>query len=123
MSLYDKFGENTYRLLLQLSKNYGVDPSSSLEMEDFFTNSLLNPPETSDLAAYITEILETSFISLKEPPRWVQGSEWPIDAGQPMIFAGQIDIKDEGKGIYHDHTTLFVFINERTEPKVIIQQF
>ncbi len=44
-----------------------------------------------------------------------------------MIFAGQIDLSTQGEGIvselYHDDTSLYVFVGRKTPPVVIVQQF
>jgi hypothetical protein len=110
--LYDSCGRKTYLLLLKLCGKYGVDPSSSFEMEGFFMKILAEQPKDSDLSTY-----------LKGRPRWIQGRAWPLVNGQPMIFAGQIDIKQEGKDLFHDDTSLYVFIAKDSEPKMVLQQY
>lgn len=120
---------NTYLMLFEVAKGYGVDPSSSLEAEAFFRVLLEQYPGSPDSEDEKTEWLDEQirqyFITLDKRPEWVQNPEWPFVDGRPMVFAGQIDIivEKETAHFIHDDTSIYVFVARKTEPTIIIQQF
>ncbi len=40
-----------------------------------------------------------------------------------MIFAGQLEIKDPPKRVFHDDTTFYVFVHKESQPVVVMQQY
>ena len=116
---------STYSLILNICSRYQVDPSSSIKMEDYF-RSLLKQfqgnPEKAQIESWLEEQLSHSFISVDNPPRWIQNAEWPIVNGEPMQFVGQIDvIANEGSAaqMFHDDTSFYIFVAAKVNPVVI----
>jgi hypothetical protein len=119
-----------YTMLLEVCKGYGVDPSTSLETEDFFRKLLAHysgEKEPTRIASWLKEQILQHFVAVSERPRWIQAPQWPFEGEEPMIFAGQIDLSVRNEGIisqiYHDNTSLYVFIGRRSRPMVVVQQF
>jgi hypothetical protein len=120
----------TYKLLLEVCSRYKVDPSSSLEAETFFRKLLSQYDKNSDpekIVVWLEEQISHQFVAIGERPRWMQGFDWPFVDKKPMIFAGQIDISvsDErgvASEIFHDNTSLYVFIRPKGSSVVILQQ-
>lgn len=123
--------EAVYILLLNICSRYEVEPDSSIEAEAFFRALLARYPGAADLeslAAWLDEQIPRYFIALGERPRWIQGADWAFADGQPMIFAGQLDLNRAEREkvvptLYHDDTSLYVFIGRRVAPVVVLQQY
>ena len=73
--------------LLALGRHYGFDPLCSAEMESYFS-SLIARHTIEELE---NSIIPQSFLCVQNKPSWLQGSEWPVSAGEPMVFLGQFD--------------------------------
>ncbi|MGB5051543.1 MAG: hypothetical protein WBO46_21530 [Caldilineaceae bacterium] len=121
---------DTYMLLVEAGQKYAVFPSASLESEDFFRNLLAHYEGSLDptsVVSWLEQEISHSFIALGEYPRWIQNPEWPLVGGKPMIFAGQIDLSVQAGGataeLFHDDTSLYVFIGRKVPPVVVMQQF
>jgi hypothetical protein len=121
--------EAIYCLLVDVCQAYGIYPSASLESEDFFRELLTHypgEPDLTNLTSWLEEQIPKHFVAVGERPKWIQEPEWPIVHGEPMIFAGQIDLSTQGgivSELYHDDTSLYVFVGRKTPPVVIVQQF
>lgn len=120
----------TYLLLLEVSKHYAVDPSMSIEAEDFFRKLLTQyagKPNPTSITTWLEEQIPQYFAVIGERPRWIQSPQWPFEEGNPMIFVDQIDLSPQSKKIistiYHDDTSLYIFIGQKVQPVVIVQQF
>jgi hypothetical protein len=118
-----------YKILVEVSKDFGIDPSVSLESEVFF-RELLNGYDglfnKKDITTWLQLKLSEKFIALRERPKWIQSANWPFHNGNPMVFVGQIDlsiVQDEISRIYHDDTSLFIFISRGSPPVIIVQQY
>lgn len=118
-----------YQMLLDVCKGYSVDPSASLETEELFRKlleSYSDEREPSRIASWLREQILQHFVAVSERPHWLQASQWPFDGDGPMIFAGQIDLPIQNGGIvseiYHDDTSIYIFIGRRSRPKVVVQQ-
>jgi hypothetical protein len=121
-----------YELLFEVCPKYGTDPGVPLESELFFRKLLSTYDGTANdevIRSWLHEQLGKYFICLGQRPRWIQAYEWQFDDnGLPMAFAGQIDLtKSMGEqvvpGFYHDDTSLYVFVGQKIEPVVVLQQF
>jgi hypothetical protein len=120
-----------YTLLLNVCGRYEVDPSSSIESEAFFRDLLARYPGAADhesLAVWLHEQIPRHFVALGERPQWIQGAAWPYANGLPMIFAGQLDLNRAEREkvvptLYHDDTSLYVFIGRGVAPVVVLQQY
>jgi len=51
------------------------------------------------------------------PPRWVQGAEWPIISGKPLVFKNQSKEKKDDERVY------FCFYDPDTKQETIVTQF
>lgn len=118
-----------YSALLQICSRYGIDPSASVETEAYFRQFIRLYDREANIVSFklwLEEELPKHFRSLRESPRWLQEPEWPIIKGVPLFFAGQLDflMSDDGiiTRIFHDDTSIYVFIGEKIPPIVIVQQ-
>ena len=122
--------DEIYFLLVDVCQEYGVDPSSSLEVEDFFRQLLTKYMGTLDLkelTLWLHEKISQHFLAIDVRPKWIQGAQWPIVDGTPMVFVAQINLSVQSQEIasefFHDDTSLYVFIGKKIPPKVIVQQY
>ena len=130
MTTLDLDDSETYDLLLKICAKYQVDPSVSLESENFFRNLLAQYKGSSDgesLSEWLSEQIDHWFVALGERPKWIQSREWQFIDGIPAIFAGQIDVSIQGNEraskVFHDDTSFYVFIGKKKPPIVIMQQY
>jgi len=128
--LLDFDDPDTFLLLLQVCDRYGVDPQIPEESEQFFRELLgtyMGNTDPTSIETWLSEEVPKHFVALNERPSWIQGADWPFANGKPMIFAGQIDLSvSDMKHLpwqYHDDTSLYVFIGQKVEPVVVLQQF
>ena len=119
----------TYSTLFEIAKKYGVDPSSSLQSEAFFESLLKSYPgrfdDKEEIATWLDARVQQHFVALDQRPEWIQDPEWAFADGKPMVFAGQINISTEKQSLplFHDDTSLYVFIASEAESVVIVQQY
>jgi hypothetical protein len=120
----------TYELLLKVCSQHQVDPSASLESEQFFRNLLAQYNgliETESITHWLNEQVVHWFLALGERPKWIQSCEWQFVDGVPAVFAGQIDVATQNSEvasqIFHDDTSFYVFIGKKKPPIVIMQQY
>ena len=117
----------TYVTVVEVAHRYGVDPSMSVEAEEFFIQLLqqYNGPD-EELVSWLEEQIQHHFVILVEQPRWIQSPAWPFANNRPMLFVGQIDVS-RGQGvasqIFHDDTSFYVFIPAEGPPVVVMQQY
>lgn len=119
---------DTFDLLLAACKPHRVDPQSSIEAEDYFRTLLRTydgPADRATVLGWLDQQIGNAFRSFGDRPRWIQGEAWPFARGQPMVFAGQIDLRTESASFpfYHDDTSLYVFVASQEEPVVVLQQY
>jgi hypothetical protein len=68
-------------------------------------------PSGKDLKVFVGEAITRRFRCIKKRPVWLQSPDWQYDDDrEPMIFAGQIELD----GLYHDTSTLYVFVDPRS---------
>ncbi len=116
-----------FELVSDVSGRYGVSPSMSTDAEQFFSSLLAEyTGDLENLTSWLEERLSEHFVAVGARPSWLQGPEWPFANGRPMIFVGQIDLTIQNGGIaselYHDDTSLYVFIGRKVQPEVVVQQ-
>jgi hypothetical protein len=99
--------------LLGIGRELGFDPLASTEMEEYWAKFLSGLSAGSDLAKEARAKALREFRSLGGPPNWEQGAEWPIDAGEPMVFVGAISVPRR-LALFHDDSTFFVFYSPST---------
>jgi hypothetical protein len=56
----------------------------------------------------------------KRPPKWIQNPNWPINENGPLVFLGQIDIKDSAH--FHDDAAVYVFLDPTTGSRETVVQ-
>ena len=119
-----------YEMLLGVCTQYGADPSASIESEAFFRTLLLQFEGDFDrdkFQAWLHEEIPKQFVSIGKRPKWIQGYDWPVRNGKPMIFVGQLDISlrdaPNADQFFHDDTSFYVFIEMKGETEVIMQQY
>ena len=121
-----------YSLLIEVCKPYGVDPSASIDAEEFFRNLLSAYDGFDDatiIAAWMDDQVSRNFVSLSARPRWIQECERAYHEGRPMIFVGQIDLNQAERErvvptLYHDDTSFYLFVaRARVPPVVVMQQY
>lgn len=118
-----------YELILKISIPLGVDPSSSMESENFFRDLIKKFEGEYDevrINAWLKQQILNQFLAIHDRPRWIQNPEWPFSNNKPMVFAHQIDlsVKDSIVAkLFHDDTSLYVFLGRQHSPIVIMQQF
>lgn len=120
-----------YSMMLEVTEEFGSDPDESDESELFFRKLLstyIGPKDVAAINEWLKQQLATHFVALSERPRWIQAAEWPFANGKPMVFAGQIDLTHSmGEhvvpGYFHDDTSIYVFVGQKVEPTVIMQQY
>ena len=120
----------TYLLVLEVAGPYGVDPSSSLEAEDFFNRLLATYAgvlEPEVVASWLDGQIARAFTAIGDYPRWIQSSAWPFDQGEPLIFIAQIDLAVTDYAalahIFHDDTSLYLFLKRNGEFEIVTQQY
>ncbi len=120
----------TYQLVLEIADHYGVDPSSSLEAEDFFNRLLATytgAPEPEVVANWLDGQIARAFVAIGDYPRWIQSSAWPFDQGEPLIFVAQIDLAVAHSPalatVFHDDTSLYLFVKRNGEFEIVTQQY
>ncbi len=129
--MYTFDDEAIYSLLIEICSRYEVEPDSSIEAEAFFRALLARYAGAADLeslAAWLNDQIPRYFVALGERPQWIQGADWAYANGQPMIFAGQIDLNRVEREkvvptLYHDDTALYVFVGRGVAPVVVLQQY
>jgi len=97
---------NLYSLILSAVPNY-VDPPV-----EFITQKILPADQTlSDTAKkkLTKQRVKELFRYTDKPPRWIQGADWPIRDGRPLIFVGQIAV--DAPELFHDKGAVFVFFD------------
>ena len=101
-------------------------PLGSTEAEVYFTELLTKydgPQDETSLGDWLSRQIAEQFVSITDKPRWIQHPEWQFTNGSPMVFAGQIDISQKSFPAFHDDTSLYVFIGQKVESKVVMQQY
>lgn len=79
---------------------------------------------TSDIPGAILTLLldiERDFPIMETHPQWLQGAEWPFQAGRPLCSVGQLDVAVKRDG-HLRRTTFYVFWNPQTGESKTIQQ-
>lgn len=70
------------------------------------------------LVEWLREQLLQRFRFVSKPPKWIQSPAWPIVAGVPLVFLGQLSVRD----YFHDQGAVFVFHDPATGTCVTVVQ-
>lgn len=100
-----RFG-NLYSLILSAVPDY-VDPPM-----EFIIDQILPADNTLSDAAkkkLIKQRVKELFRYVEKPPRWIQGADWPIRNGHPLVFIGQLPV--DAPELFHDKGAVYVFFD------------
>jgi hypothetical protein len=64
----------------------------------------------SELKQWLAAELTSRFRYINQPPTWIQSPDWPIGDNGPLVFLGQLEIKD----YFHDDASAYVFHDQVT---------
>lgn len=93
-----------------------------VDTEFLRTQVLAHAPELKKTAlkAWLRARLVEMFRFASKPPRWIQAPRWPIQDNRPLVFLGQLTVKD----YFHDEAVIYVFHDPETgECQTVIQVF
>lgn len=63
-----------------------------------------------ELREWLASEFRTRFRYANKPPKWIQSPAWPIGENGPLVFLGQVGIKD----YFHDEAAAYVFYDEQS---------
>jgi hypothetical protein len=84
-------------------------------------------PDAGDLQGeqlkdWLSERLRSLFRYCKKPPSWIQSPAWPIGDNGPLVFLGQINLKN--CELFHDEAAVYVFIDPQSgQTQTVIQVY
>lgn len=122
--LLDEYGIS-YNALSKYKEEYGflidIQPVWTFSNDDSILQPVIDSipkdlPKTKRVAIG-KEKIKALFKYDKTYPRWVQGAEWPIVNGKPLVFSHQ----EKAKG--GDIRTYYYFYDEDTKEETVIEQF
>jgi len=112
------FSEEILSRLLQLGHEYGFDPLCSIEMEKFWQSQVATGKSSDDR---LRDVSSSPFVSAFRRPEWIQGCEWPLEDGLPLVFLGQCDIPSNAH--LNGETSVYAFVRPESQKiRVIIQR-
>lgn len=111
---YLKYDEE-YSFLLDIQPSW-VDILDDEILEDVIKSIPQDLSKTKRIAMGKAKIKEL-FRYDKSYPRWVQGSEWPVVNGKPLVFSHQERVKGD------DYHYLYHFYDPDTKEETIVEQF
>ena len=81
-----------------------------LESEYFLKQVLPDAVDRSGegLKYWVQDQLLERFRYANEPPNWIQGADWPINQGGPLVFLGEV----KAGNYFHDEAMAYVFYDE-----------
>lgn len=114
-----------YNAYSKYKEDYGflidIQPSWAFTNDDSILQTMIEaiPKELSQTQRIKIgkEKVRALFKYDKTYPRWVQGAEWPIVNGKPLVFSHQEKAKDG------DIRTYYYFYDEDTKEQTVIEQF
>lgn len=111
---YKKY-ENDYDFLLEIQPDW-LDCADGKIWSDLIDSIPHDLSKTKRIAMGKAKIKEL-FRYDKSYPRWVQGSEWPVVNGKPLVFSHQERVKGD------DYHYLYHFYDPDTKEETIVEQF
>lgn len=119
-----------YVIVLEVCKPFGVDPTASIEAEQYFKELLKEYQgefEETIFRVWLRQQVNDRFQAVDKRPDWIQGADWPIVEGKPALFIVQVDLTFDKNpflaNYYHDDVTYYLFIDRQGNPLVKMQQF
>lgn len=111
---YEKYDDD-YEFLLKIQPDW-IDCNYDNILQSVIDSIPKDLPKTKRIALG-KEKIKALFKYDKTYPRWVQGAEWPIVNGKPLVFSHQ----EKAKG--GDIRTYYYFYDEDTKEETVIEQF
>src|SRR3954453_20298791 len=107
--------DNVFETLMKLGNRHGVRPDVPLESEDFFRDLVSSYAGlNANFSSWLDREISTQFRYILKPPEWLQGPEWPVFQGRPMLFVGQIDLPLGSNDQFHHDASYYVFLDHET---------
>jgi hypothetical protein len=73
----------------RLGRKFGFDPDSD-DLAPWMARAIA---ATGGEEAELERACASAFLSVSDPPSWVQQPEWPANGGEPMVFVSQTEVK------------------------------
>jgi hypothetical protein len=119
-----------YSIILDVCVPFKIDPSASIEMEEFFKDLLKEYQdefEEISFKRWLSQKVKDHFQAVDKRPEWIQGADWPIVEGKPALFITQVDLPFDKHPIlanfYHDDVAYYLFLDYQGKPHIKMQQF
>lgn len=96
-----------YDLLLGASPPW-LNPDSKYVAENILPDA--EGRTGSELQKWLSRKLREQFRCAGDPPEWIQSPCWPISVNGPMVFLGQLEIKN----YFHDFAVAYIFHDPAT---------
>ena len=107
--------DETYCFVQKICPNYCYFVDNDDFLKRFLNNYMNNELNVSKGKKIVKELFKYE----KYPPRWLQGSEWPIINGVPCTFLYQ----DGSPNNIHKDVLHFYFRNEETKEIIVVEQY
>jgi hypothetical protein len=112
-----RFG-SLYSLILKAVPGY-LDPPLEFMIEKVVpSDGALSDTQKKKL---IKERLKEYFKFVEKPPKWIQGPDWPIRDGKPLVFVGQLPI--DTPELFHDKGAAYLFYDPAKGDFETVAQF
>jgi hypothetical protein len=112
--IYSEKSNDIYNILLKYQPKWlDINP-------EYFSTIIknYNGKNKKEIKEEIREKIKNDFIYMKNPPKWLQSPNWPIENGQPLIFIGELDMGE----LLHDMSKVFIFYNKAKDTFSNIKQ-
>jgi hypothetical protein len=77
----------------------------------------------STFPTWLDEKLGELYLSASEPPEWLQGAEWPIRNGSPMLFVGQLELPRSVLPFARSDRAFYLFLDVPTGDTCVVTQW
>ncbi len=115
--------DDVYADMFAVGRKHHFRPDVPIEGEDFFrklVSSYTGPTES--FVTWLEEQAVKYYRFMVKPPDWLQGPEWPIFQGKPMLFVGQADLPRGSNSFLKHDASFYVFWDYDTgSTRVVIQ--
>jgi hypothetical protein len=107
-------------LILKALPKYADPPWSLLAdiVEPVLFDAILSDAKK---VRHIKEQILLRYRYLEKPPSWIQGPNWPLRDGRPLIFVGEVPI--DAPDLFHDLGAAYVFFDPGHGAFEVVTQF
>ncbi|RYG61319.1 hypothetical protein EON80_24005 [bacterium] len=91
-----------YDIILEAQPSW-LDVDDSYIQKEFLSRA--EGREGKELKEWLRAELLKKFRYTGKPPRWIQNPQWPINEHGPLVFFGQVSVKD----YFHDEAAVYIF--------------